>query len=95
MVALMQQLQQRGLYFLDSRTTAATVAHDIAKQWGVPTLKRDVFLDHERTPQALDREFKRALKIARRQGYAVLIAHPHAAVLGLPQQSPGRSSERH
>ncbi|MGI9328036.1 MAG: divergent polysaccharide deacetylase family protein [Pseudomonadales bacterium] len=77
MTELMQQLQNRGLYFLDSRTTAATVAHDVAKHWGVPTLKRDVFLDHERTAQALDHEFKRALKIARKQGYAVLIAHPH------------------
>lgn len=77
MTQLMQQLQNRGLYFLDSRTTAATVAHDVAKDWGVPTLKRDVFLDHERTPEALDHEFKRALNIARKQGYAVLIAHPH------------------
>lgn len=78
---LMAQLAQRNLYFLDSRTSAATVAHDTAKLWGVPTLKRDVFLDHVRTPEAVDREYKRALTIARRQGYAVMIAHPHAVSL--------------
>lgn len=74
---LMLQLLARQLYFLDSRTTAATVAHDTAREWGVPTIKRDVFLDHERTTHSMDRQFRRALRIARKQGYAVLIAHPH------------------
>lgn len=81
MQQLMSQLAHRGLYFLDSRTTAATVAHDTAKDWGIPTLKRDVFLDHVRTPEAVAKEFRRALGIARKQGFAIMIAHPHTVSL--------------
>ncbi|MFK7915979.1 MAG: divergent polysaccharide deacetylase family protein [Pseudomonadales bacterium] len=84
---VMAQLAGQNLYFLDSRTTAATVAHDTAKHWGVPTLKRDVFLDHVRTPQAVAAEFRRALGIARKQGFAVLIAHPHTVSLDYLEQA--------
>ena len=66
------------LYFLDSRTTPDTVAHQIAEAWGVPVISRDVFLDHIRTPAAVAAEFRRALAIARREGEAVIIAHPNA-----------------
>ncbi|MEM6708732.1 MAG: divergent polysaccharide deacetylase family protein [Pseudomonadota bacterium] len=75
---LMQHLSEAGLYFLDSRTTPNTVAHTIAEEWGVPVVSRDVFLDHDRSRAAVEREFNRALGIARRDGHAVLIAHPNA-----------------
>lgn len=74
---LMQHLRQHGLYFLDSRTTPNTVAEAIAMEWGVPTARRDVFLDHIRTPAALAHEFRRALALAERNGQAILIAHPN------------------
>lgn len=77
MVRVMTELAQRGLYFLDSRTTAATVALDIARQMGVPAVRRDVFLDHHRTADAIHAAFDQALRIARYQGHAVLIAHPY------------------
>jgi len=77
MAVMMRQLKARGLYFLDSRTTHKTVALATARAWQVPALERDVFLDHVRTPAALAGEFDRALSLARRQGQAVLIAHPH------------------
>ncbi|MFX0094910.1 MAG: divergent polysaccharide deacetylase family protein [Candidatus Hodarchaeota archaeon] len=43
----MDQIRRRGLYFLDSRTTAASVAEATARDWAVPTIHRDVFLDHD------------------------------------------------
>ncbi len=81
MQQLMNVLNHRGLYFLDSRTSAQTVALDVARQSGVPAVKRDVFLDHDPSPQAIHEAFERALKIARKQGYAVLIGHPYATSL--------------
>lgn len=78
---LMAQISARGLFFLDSRTTHKTVALDIARQWRVPAVKRDVFLDHVPSSAAVDQEYRRALEIARKQGYAVLIAHPHEVSL--------------
>ena len=75
---LMAHIGSRGLYFLDSRTTADTVAVRAARAWGVPVLRRDVFLDHEPTPEAIEAAFERVLGIARDRGHAVLIAHPLA-----------------
>lgn len=78
---LMSYLAGRDLLFLDSRTTAATVAYRMAREAHVPALERDVFLDHVPHPQAIEAEFARALIIARRQGHAVVIAHPYPASL--------------
>jgi uncharacterized protein len=81
MHSLMRAVHAHGLFFLDSRTSAATVAQNVAIEAGVPALKRDVFLDNSLDADAIAHEFARALAIARRQGHAVLIAHPHAASL--------------
>lgn len=81
MQQFMRLLHSRGLYFLDSRTTAETVALDVALEQGVPAVKRDVFLDHERNPAAIHRAFERALYLARKNGHAVLIGHPYAMSL--------------
>ncbi|MEZ5552866.1 MAG: divergent polysaccharide deacetylase family protein [Pseudomonadales bacterium] len=83
---LMPLIRTRGLFFLDSRTTPNTVAENTARAWHVPTLRRDVFLDHVLTPEALTEEFARALAVARRQGHAVVIAHPHPLTLNFLEQ---------
>lgn len=77
MTRVMQALQQSGLFFLDSRTTPNTVATDVADELGVPALSRDVFLDHLRDPNEIHRQFERAVRIARKTGRAILIAHPY------------------
>ena len=78
---LMEQLRARGLFFLDSRTTHKTVAFTVAQKWQVPSVERDVFLDHVATRDAVGKEFQRAKAIARRQGHAVIIAHPYRVSL--------------
>ena len=60
MAWLMEEVHAQGLFFLDSRTTDETVAGDSARAAGVPSIKRDVFLDHLVEPQAIAREFERA-----------------------------------
>ncbi len=67
-----------GLYFVDSRTHRATVAERVAAEFGVPHTRRDVFLDatpHDRG--AFRRALAELLRLARRNGTAVAIAHPH------------------
>jgi uncharacterized protein len=76
--------------FLDSRTTAATVAYAMAREARIPALERDVFLDHHPHPQAIAAAFQRALAIARQQGHAVVIAHPHDASLAFLEQALAR-----
>lgn len=45
MKIVMRYLKKRKLYFLDSRTTPLTVAMKVAKEEGIPTMERRVFLD--------------------------------------------------
>ena len=81
MLRVMREIDQRGLFFLDSRTTAETVALDVALEQGIPALKRDVFLDHEPTADAIHAAFEASLHMARRKGHAVVIGHPYAITL--------------
>jgi polysaccharide deacetylase 2 family uncharacterized protein YibQ len=79
---LMDEISVRGdLFFVDSYTTAQSVALRMARESGVPAVKRDVFLDPDRAPETVQREFERLKKIAREQGYAVGIGHPYPATL--------------
>lgn len=78
---LMAELRPRGLYFVDSRTSAQTKAFDIAKSQQVPSLKRDVFLDDINDPNAIEQELKRAIKLARERGTAIAIGHPYPNTL--------------
>lgn len=77
MTRVMMALQQSGLFFLDSRTTPNTVARDVADTLGVPALSRDVFLDHHRDSDSIHVQFGEAVRIARKTGRAILIAHPY------------------
>ncbi|WP_372741414.1 divergent polysaccharide deacetylase family protein [Neptunomonas sp.] len=74
---VMEVAKSRGLFFLDSRTTGGSVAWDTARNEGVPALIRDIFLDHEQTEVFLNRQFVRAVKIARKYGTAIVIGHPY------------------
>lgn len=87
MLWLMQEIQrQQNLFFVDSRTTKHTVAQLIAYEMGVPSVSRDVFLDADPSPQAIQREFRRLLSLARRNGSALGIGHPHASTLAVLEQ---------
>ena len=83
MAWVMEELKQRELYFVDSRTTALTVALETAQHYRVPSIKRDVFLDDEPTVAAITRQLQLALTIANRQGVAVAIGHPYPATLSV------------
>ncbi|MDE0229968.1 MAG: divergent polysaccharide deacetylase family protein [Spirochaetaceae bacterium] len=75
MDAVMAYLADTGRFFVDSRTTASSVAAVYASKHGVPFMARDVFLDHDRDPAAIRSALRQGLAVARRQGHAVLIGH--------------------
>lgn len=72
-------LDADGLYFVDSYTTHHSVALQIAREQGVPAIRRDVFLDAE--PGTVEEEFARLKSIARERGIAVAIGHPYPSTL--------------
>jgi len=74
---VMDEVQRRRLFFIDSGTTPDSVAWRTARDAGVPYLRRDVFLDHEQTPAFVHQQFQQTLRIARERGWAVAIGHPY------------------
>ncbi|HEY2646377.1 MAG TPA: divergent polysaccharide deacetylase family protein [Candidatus Acidoferrales bacterium] len=78
---LMPLLRQHDLFFVDSRTTAATVAETAAHAAGVLTTRRNVFLDDDQSVPAIRKQFELAIRDAREKGSALAIGHPHAATL--------------
>lgn len=88
MDAIMPTLRERELFFIDSRTTAATVAYDTARRTGVRAASRNVFLDAAPsapgaapTLESVWQQLARAARQARRHGFAIAIGHPHPATV--------------
>jgi len=81
MEPVLDEAARAGLLFVDSRTTPASVALDVAREKRVPSARRDVFLDHEATPEAVREALRRLEETARRQGAAIAIGHPHDATV--------------
>ncbi len=75
---LMQNLSEQGnIFFVDSRTTEHTVAYEVATEYKIPRINRNVFLDNIRTEAAIEVQFERLITLAKRNGTAVAIGHPY------------------
>lgn len=79
---LMPALRNWNLFYVDSRTTAATVAFDTARRDGVPTAFRNVpFLDDVQETAAIRKQLQLALRGAKDKKTAIAIGHPHPVTL--------------
>ena len=81
MQALMPALRLRGLFFVDSRTDAKTVAYDMAERAGVPAASRKVFLDDTPSRDAILKQLNLAARDAQRDGFTIAIGHPRPATI--------------
>ncbi|HTH97881.1 MAG TPA: divergent polysaccharide deacetylase family protein [Stellaceae bacterium] len=77
MRVVLEDLRQRGLFYLDSRTTPHAVGYNMAKAMGMPHVARDVFLDDTMTTAAVEKQLALTERFARLHGAAVAIGHPH------------------
>lgn len=90
MTQVMRALRQRGLLFVDSVTTAQSVGLATARRFGVPALARDIFLDNARDGRQIAERLAEIETVARRNGQATAIGHPHAeTVEALRRWLPG------
>ncbi|KIF65477.1 polysaccharide deacetylase [Pseudomonas fluorescens] len=80
---LMGELQRRHKFFVDSRTSAQTVAAQQAQKIDLASVSRDVFLDDERTEAAIANQLQTAITLAHKQGSAVMIGHPYPQTLAV------------
>ncbi|HPK65331.1 MAG TPA: divergent polysaccharide deacetylase family protein [Thermoanaerobaculia bacterium] len=77
MAVVLGVARERGLFFLDSRTTAATVGFRLARELGVPAAERQVFLDDSLSAADIEAELERLRALALEEGSAIAIGHPH------------------
>ncbi len=76
-------LAERTLYFVDSRTTPDTEGFIAALAGRIPTMERDIFLDHDRTEMAIEAQWRALIDIAVQDGYALAIGHPYPETLNV------------
>ena len=74
---VMEILRERGLLYLDSRTSADSVAETVAREYRVATTGRDVFLDHVISAEFIAESLAKVEDIAERHGTVIAIGHPH------------------
>ncbi|MGH1471866.1 MAG: divergent polysaccharide deacetylase family protein [Cellvibrionaceae bacterium] len=84
---LMEELALQDLFFIDSRTTAKSVASHIANEAQVPNAKRDYFLDNERDHFSIARQFDQFISLAQKRGSGIAIAHPYPETLNFLEQT--------
>lgn len=95
MSELMPRLRDRGLFYIDSRTSAATVAYDVARGDAVRSGFRNVpFLDDVAEVGAVRKQIELAIQGAKTKGQAIAIGHPHAATLRALREALPRAKER-
>jgi polysaccharide deacetylase 2 family uncharacterized protein YibQ len=93
MGAVLDVVRKRRLFFLDSRTSAASVGFSLALEEGVPAAERNVFLDRDRAPEAIRHELRRLLALANRGEPAIAIGHPYPETLAVLRDELPRALE--
>jgi len=74
-------LNANHIRFVDSRTTAKTMAPKVLKNFGLKYVARDVFLDHKMDKEYILKQIKKAIAVAKAHGHAIAIGHPHKNTL--------------
>jgi uncharacterized protein len=75
MEIILRQIKQNELFFIDSRTTANSIAFKVAQELNIPSAKRDVFIDTENNRETIKARVWELAEIAEKRGYAVGIGH--------------------
>lgn len=77
MQTLYTALRKEGFVFVDSRTIGSTKVPKITEAFGDAYVARDVFIDNEHNVPYIHRQLQKAVKMAKKRGYAIAIGHPH------------------
>jgi len=79
---VLEMLKEKGLFFLDSRTSKKTVGYALAREMGMKAVKRDLFIDNSREPLLIDKQLKKLPSLVKKNGgHAIAIGHPHYATI--------------
>lgn len=77
MTAVLQYIQDNNLFFVDSFTTSKSVGYTIAKDQGMKTARRHVFLDNKQDVQSICNQLEKLVVFAEKNGEGIGIGHPY------------------
>ncbi len=87
-------LKEKGMFFIDSKTTPASVGVGLAREMGINTAARTVFLDNEADIGAIKSQIEKLAGVAKKRGGAIGICHPHKSTIqALAMTLPALKSE--
>ena len=75
MYTVLKVAKQKNIFFLDSRTSATTVAEEVAQDLGMNIIVRDIFIDNDNNVEYIKKQIKKGMTLAKQKGFAVLIGH--------------------
>lgn len=93
MLWVMENLKRNNLYFVDSMTTRYTKAGENAEALGVPTLRRQVFLDNDISEAGLKRQFAFLIAKTKKEQQVIAIAHPYPETIHFLKQNLDKLEE--
>ena len=76
-LALLAELKNSEIYFIDSLTTNKSTVLDASKKLGLKYAYRDVFLDNEQNVSKILKMINKAVAVAKNDGVAIAICHPY------------------
>jgi polysaccharide deacetylase 2 family uncharacterized protein YibQ len=81
MYTLYEILREEGFVFIDSRTSASTKVRKVSHAFGDAYVARDIFIDNIHTIPYIHQQLQKAVKMAKKKGYAIAIGHPHSVTM--------------
>ncbi|MFW5888711.1 MAG: divergent polysaccharide deacetylase family protein [Patescibacteria group bacterium] len=91
---LLEEIRERGLFFVDSFTLGDSVAYPLALEMGIPTARRDVFIDYSDDKDAVIEKLQQLEDVARENGTAIGIGHHRKNTIQALKEELPRMKER-
>lgn len=80
-------LKDKGIFFIDSKTTTKSKYIEVSKKLQQKIFQRDIFLDNKLEVSYIKSQLKKAVKIAKAKGFAIAICHPKKETFKALRQS--------
>src|SRR6266545_4108021 len=94
MAVALKVLKGKDMFFIDSKTSPVSIGESLAREMGIRAASRNVFLDNEQEVDAIKTQIQKLADMARKNGKAIGICHPHKTTLqALAESLPGLKAE--
>ena len=82
METVLQAIKEKGLFFLDSRTSDKTVGYALAKEMRIKTAKRNLFIDNDHNQLSAEKQLQKIPRLAKKNGgHLIAIGHPYPSTI--------------